>query len=211
MFDFEVAHLFDNQDQLKMLVDPTSRYVQAASFALGRSMDDSVLDNATGTAYSGKAGGTSETVPSGQQVAHASTGLTLAKLLSAKEILDGNEADPEEPRFCVLTAGQVTDLLNTTEVKNADYNSVRALVNGAVDTFLGFKFIRTQRCNTDSDGNRQVLCYNKSALVLAIAQDIKTDIGIRRDKSNAVQVYASLGIGSTRLEEEKLVEIACTE
>lgn len=211
LFDYEVAKLHDKQDQLKMLADPTSKYVQGGAWALGRAMDDEIIAAASGTAYSGKAGGTSETLPSAQKVSVGTTGLTLAKLLAAKEILDGNEGDPDEERTCVVTAGQMTDLLNTTEVKSADYNSVKTLVEGKIDTFLGFKFKRTQRLATDDSDSRLVLCYQKSGIALAIAQDIVTDIGPRRDKSMAKQVYLSLGIGATRLEEEKVVEIACAE
>lgn len=211
LFDYEIARLHDKQDQLKMLVDPTSAYVQNGAYALGRAMDDEIIVAASGTAYTGKAGGTSTTLPSAQKVAVGTTGLTLAKLLSAKEILDASDVDPDEERYCVVQAKQVTNLLNTTEVKNADYNSVKALVQGQIDTFLGFKFIRTERLETDASSSRLVLCYAKSGIGLAIAQDIQVDIGVRRDKSLAKQVYLSLGIGASRLEEEKVVQVACSE
>jgi len=211
MYDYEWAKLLDKQDKLKMIVDPTSSYVINGRNAMGRAMDDEILDNATGTSYRGKAGGTSTSLPSSQKVAVGSTGLTVAKLLSAKEILDGNEVDEEEQKFCVCTAKQITNMLNTTEVKSADYNTVKALAKGEIDTFLGFKFIRSQRCNLDGSNNRQVLCYAKSGLGLAIAKDIEVDIGPRRDKGNAQQVYICLGIGAARLEEKKVVEVACSE
>ena len=211
LFDWEVAKLHDKQDQLKMLADPTSRYVQGGGFALGRAQDQSIIDAATGTALTDKTGSTSTSLPSSQKVAVSGSGLTLAKLLAAQEILNANETDPDEDRFCVHTAGQLTDLLNTVEVKSSDYNSVKALVEGKVDQFLGFFFKRTQLLNTDSNGDRQVLCYQRSGIGLAVAQDITVDIGPRRDKSMAKQVYLSLGIGASRIEEEKVVEIACEE
>ncbi len=211
MFDYEVAKLHDKQDQLKMLVDPTSSYVVGGAWALGRSEDVEIITAANGDARTDKTGSTNTALPSAQKVVVASSGLTLAKLLSAKEILDAAEADEDEERFCIVTAKQITNLLNTTEVKSSDYNTVKALVQGQIDTFLGFKFKRTQLLTTDASDNRLVLCYNKSAIVLGIAQDITVDVGVRRDKSLAKQVYLSLGIGSVRLEEEKLVQIACDE
>lgn len=211
LFDHEFADLHDEQDQLKMLLDPTSAIAQNGMWALGRSMDQEIIDAATGTAKTDKTGSTSTTLPSAQKVTVASAGLTLAKLLAAKEILDAGEVDEEEERYCVLTAGQVTDLLNTTEVKSADYNSVKALAAGQIDTFLGFKFKRTQLLNTDSNGDRQVLCFGKSGIGLAIAQDIKTRITERADKSYTTQVYLSLGMGASRLEEARVVEVACDE
>lgn len=213
LFDYEVATLHDKQDQLKMLADPTSRYVQAGAYALGRSMDDEIIVAASGTAKTGKTGATSTTLPSAQKVAHSSVNLTIAKLLAAKEILDAAETDPDEQRFCVLEASQVTDLLNTTEIKSADYNTVKALAAGQLDTFLGFKFIRTQRlegAGTAGDP-RMVLCYLRTGILLAIAQDIVSRIDDRADKSYAKQVYLSLGVGATRMEEEQIVQVACVE
>jgi len=211
LFDFEVAKLIDKQDKLKMLQDPTSPYVISGAYALGRSMDDEIITAANGTALTDKTGSTSTTLPAAQQVASSSAGLTLAKLLSAKEIMDGAEVDPDDRRYCILSAKQVTDLLNTTEIKNADYNTVRALAMGQIDTFLGFKFIRSERLNTNASTERQVLCYTQSGIGLAIAQDITSEVVKRADKSFATQTYLSLGIGASRLEEEKVVEIACTE
>lgn len=111
----------------------------------------------------------------------------------------------------VCAAGQIADLLNVTQVTSADYNTVKALAQGEIDTYLGCKFIRSQRLGTDSDGNRQVLMFTQSALGLAVGADIQTKISERADKNYATQVFLSMSIGATRIEEEKMVEIACTE
>jgi hypothetical protein len=89
-----------------------------------------------------------------------------------------------------------TTLLNTTEIKSSDYNTVKALVQGKIDTFLGFKFIRTQRLITSTDGSSiACLAWRKSALLLAVGQEPKTRIGERADKSYATQVYNCMSIG----------------
>jgi len=183
----------------------------AGAFAMGRAMDDAIIAAATGNAYAGVAGGTATALGSGQKIVHASGGLTVAKLISAKEILDAAEVDPDEPRFLVCAAGQLADLLAITQVTSADYNSVKALVQGNIDTFLGFKFIRSQRLGTDATPSRQVLAFTKSAIGLAVGSDITTKISERSDKNYATQVFLSMTIGATRIEEEKMVEIACNE
>ena len=76
---------------------------------------------------------------------------------------------------------------------------------------MGFKFIRSERLNTDSTPSRQVLAFAKSAIGLAIGSDISTKISERADKNYATQVFLSMTIGATRIEEEKMVEIACNE
>lgn len=210
MRDFEWGDLIDNADKVRLLVDPSSTYLQSAMWALGRKVDDLVIEATLGVAKTGKTGATSVPLPSAQKVAVAASGLTLSKLLSAKETLDRGDVDPDDPRFVAVTAKQVTDLLNTTEIKSSDYNTVKALAQGEIDTFLGFKFIRTQRL-TASGGNRQVIAWAKSGVLLALGSDIKGRVIERPDKSFSVYAYASLSCGATRMEEEKVVEIACQE
>ena len=41
--------------------------------------------------------------------------------------------------------------------------------------------------------------------------DIQTKISERADKNYATQVFLSMTIGATRIEDEKMVEIACVE
>jgi hypothetical protein len=211
MNDYDWADLIDNEDKVRMLISPQSEYAQAGAFAMGRAMDDAIITAATGTALGGVAGGTSIVLPSAQKVVHGSAGLSVAKLISAKEILDAAETDPDETKFVVCSAGQISDLLAITQITSADYNSVKALVQGQIDTFMGFKFIRTQRLGTDTNGHRQVLAFNQSALGLAVGSDISTKISERADKNYATQVFLSMTIGATRVEDEKMVEIACTE
>ena len=211
MSTYEYADLIDDPDKIRLLVDPTSSYARAAAMAMGRSMDDTIISAALGTASTGKTGSTSTALPSGQKIAHASGGLTQAKLVSAKKILDQNSVDPSIQRYIIVSPEQIEDLLNITSVTSADFNTVRALVQGEVDTFVGFKFIVSNRLNTDSDGNRQVIAFAGDGIKLAVGKDVTGRIDERSDKSYSTQIYYCMDIGATRMEEEKVVEIACTE
>jgi len=183
----------------------------AGAWAMGRAMDDAIIGAATGNAFGGVSGGTTIALPAAQQIAVNASGLTLAKLIEAKEILDGNDVDPDEPRFMIVTSKQMTNMLNETKITSADYASVKALVQGQIGTFLGFNFIRTERLGLDGNGDRQVLAFTKSAIGLAVGADVSTRISERADKNYATQVFLSMTIGATRIEDEKMVEIACTE
>lgn len=211
LVDYDWADLIDDTDKVKMLIDPASPYAQAGAWAMGRAMDDELIAAFTGTSYAGVDGSSTVSFPAGQQVAAGAAGLTIAKLLSAKEILDGNDVDESVPRFVALSSKQVTDLLNTTEVKSSDFNTVKALAQGEIDTFLGFKFIRTERLGLDGSSNRQVIAWAQDGIALALAKAPTARIDERADKNYATQVYYSMAIGATRLEEEKVVEIACVE
>jgi hypothetical protein len=111
----------------------------------------------------------------------------------------------------VCAAGQIADLLTVTQVTSSDYATVKALAAGQIDTYLGFKFIQSQRLGQDSTPSRQCLAFTKSAIGLAVGADITTKISERADKNYATQVFLSMTIGATRIEEEKMVEIAANE
>jgi len=213
--DYEWADLIDNADKVRLLIDPTSSYAKAAAAAMGRAMDDVIIAALGGTAYTGETGSTSVALPSAQKPYSASQtdGLTVAKLLNAKKILDLADVDPSLPRFIVCGPTQISDLLNTTEVKSSDYNTVKALAMGQLDSFLGFKFIVTNRLKFDATNTDDRLAYafTSDAIKLAIGQDVLARIDERADKSYSTQVYYAMSIGATRMEEEKVVEIACDE
>lgn len=208
--DYEWADLIDDQDKVRMLADPTSSYARAAAAAMGRQIDDVVIAAANGTAYTGKTGSTSTTLPSGQKIVHASGGLTIAKLVSAKKLLDAATIDPSIPRYIAVSPEQIEDLLNSTTVTSADFNTVKALVQGDIDTFVGFRFITTTRL-TDDGTSRLCLAWAEDGLKLAVGKDVKAQISERADKSYSTQVYYCMSIGATRMEEEKIVQIACNE
>ncbi len=125
--DYEYADLIDSEDKIRMLIDPTSTYAKAAAAAIGRKMDDVVIAALGGTAKTGSAGSTSTALPAGQKIAHGSAGLTIAKLVSAKKILDQGSVDPSIKRYIVVSPEQMEDLLNSTTVTSADFNSVNTL------------------------------------------------------------------------------------
>ena len=211
MSDYEYADLIDDSDKVRLLVDPTSTYSRAAAAAMGRAMDDVIITAALGTAQTGKEGSTSTALSAGQKIAHGSAGLTIAKLVSAKELLDAASVDPSIPRFIIVSPKQVSDLLNNTTVTSSDFNTVKALAQGEINSFVGFRFIVSNRLNTDSNSDRQVIAFAQDGLKLAIGKEPAARIDERADKSYSTQVYYSQAIGATRMEEAKVVEIACNE
>ena len=207
---YEYADLIDDADKVRMLIDPTSTYARAAAAAIGRAMDDAIITAATGTALTGVSGGTSTTMLAANQIAHGSAGLTVAKLVQANKILDNSDVDPSIPRYIVVGPEQIEDLLNNSTVTSSDYNSIKALVHGEIDTFLGFKFIKTTRLSVASSV-RKCFAWAEDGLKLAIGKDVVSKIDQRADKSYSTQVFYCASFGSTRMEEEKVVEINCSE
>jgi hypothetical protein len=211
LVDYEYADLIDQQDKVRTLIDPTSAYANAAAFALGRSMDDEIIAAASGNAFTGATGSVSTALGSGQAITESGTdGLTIAKLRTAKEKFDLASVDPSLPRFLVVGPRQVSDLLGTTSVTSSDFNTVKALVNGEVDTFMGFKFITSTRLSIASS-KRLCLAFAGDGIKLALGKDVMTRIDERSDKGYSTQVYVCMSIGATRMEESKVVSIQAHE
>ena len=215
--DYEWADLIDDQDKLRMLIDPQSSYAQNGAYALGRAMDDEIIASFFGTSKTGENGSTNTSFPAGQQVAATigstgATGLNIAKLREAKRVLMANEVDIDnDPLFCVISAQQHDDLLNEAQAISLDYNTRPVLVDGKITAFMGFNFIHSERLDTDGNTYRRVAAFAKSGMHLGMWNDISTMISERADKGYATQVYVKGTFGATRTEEKKVVEIKCAE
>jgi hypothetical protein len=101
-------------------------------------------------------------------------------------------------------------LLNNTTVTSSDFNTVKALAQGQISSFVGFQFITSNRL-TDDGTSRQVIAFAGDGMKLAIGKEPTARIDERADKSYATQVYYCQSVGATRMEESKIVEIACNE
>lgn len=206
--DNYIAKALDKSDDIRTLADPTSAVVQSGIYGMGRRIDKIIYDAARGTAYTGKVGGTAVTLPAGQKVAVGTTNMTLAKWLSAIQILNANDYT-EEGRTLIISSTALTSLLNTTEIKSADYNSIKALVNGQINSYLGCDVVRISDTLFETSGTTQyLLLYAKKAMGLAIGQDVVSRIDELPTTHYAKQLYFSMSLGASRLEETGVVEIA---
>lgn len=212
--DYEYADLIDDEDKVRMLIDPTSSYAQAAAAAMGRAMDDVIITAALGTASTGETGsGSASLDATANMVGSSSTNVNLSVsiLREAKRKLDAQDVDPSIPRYIAVGPSQIESLLSETAVTSADFNTVKALVQGEVDTFMGFKFIMTNRLSIDSNDIRSCFAWAEDGITLGIGKDISARIDERSDKGYATQVYYCMSIGAVRMEENKVVKIFCDE
>jgi hypothetical protein len=217
---YDTNEYFDNQDKLRMILDPKSGYAEAQAYALGRKMDDVIIAGLLGTAYTGKSGATTQTYDTTYRIAvdyvegggvATNSNLTIAKLRRALYLLESNDAIMDGEAVALIAhPSQKQSLLRTTEVTSSDYNSVKALVNGEVNTFMGFNFIWTTRA-TSSGGYRQALAYPKSAGLLGVAENINVRIDELPTKRYSYQVYSTATFGATRMWEERVIQILCDE
>lgn len=223
--DWEWADLIDQQDRLRLLIDPQSAYTLNGVMALRRAQDDCVLGAFYSTAKTGVKGATSTIFPTSTNVigptvgSTANTGLNVAKLRAARKKFQAYHVDFDtEDLYVLLTAEEHDDLLAETQIVNMDYNDRPILRDGKIDRFLGFtmKHLEFRAAefydSADLMGSgtvNYVPAWVKSGVHLGIWNDVVTRVSERPDKSYATQVYVKGTYGATRIEEKKVLRIDC--
>jgi hypothetical protein len=219
----EKVTTFDEWDKhfLGTIVLPTSDEVQSHAMAFNRATDDVIISAFDATRYIGEDGTTTDSFPGGQSIAAnyaetgspTSIGMTLAKLRRAKYLMDVSEV-PDSERYIVIGAQQEQDLLRDTNLTSADFNTVKALVDGKVDTFLGFKFLKSQRLPVGTVSGvadiRSCFAFHKSAIKFAMS-DRQTRMDILPQRRHALQIRSTMMLGAVRTENEKVVRLYSDE
>jgi len=211
------ARLLDRSLKLQELSDPLSMTSVCIQSAVGIKIDEVIYGALGGVAYRGETGATAVSFPSSQQIAAdyensgTNTGLTVAKLRHAAKMLDAAGV-PAGDRTIVAGATEKEQLLGSTQATSADYNNVRALVSGDIDTFLGFKFVWLPDGIVKVSSNiASCYAFHKTGLCFGMLEELFLRIDERKDKSYSKQVYYEISCGAGRLEEKKVVEIKCDE
>jgi hypothetical protein len=212
------AELIDEADDTKTLINATNPYAINAAYKMGRQKDIDVLTAAAASADTGKTGQTPVTFDGDMVISASGTyggstgGMNVDKLRGAKLKLDNNDVDTSD-RFCIHGPQQLYDLLGSTQITSSDYANVKALVQGDVDTFMGFKFIMTTETILIGD-TRACYVWHKDAMLLAIGieqKGFKARIEERADKNYSTQVFNSMQVGATRMNELAICKIECVE
>lgn len=210
LFDWDDGDMIDDQDKIRMLVDPTSEYVKAMIASLNRAKDDVIIASMGGNS---RATTGNIILPSTQKIVVGGTGLTKAKIIQARKMFRKNEADNHngEELFITYSAQAAADILADPTLTSADYMAGKFLQEGDVEgKWMGFNWIPSER--TPYDGaTRRLYAWAKSGVTLGKGADITTKVGEDPGKGFNVRIYAKMSIGAVRVEEEKVVEIAVTE
>lgn len=223
--DYDWADLIDQQDKLRMLIDPQSAYTQNAVNSMRRAQDDEILQAFFSTSQTGENGTTATAFPGGQIVSVNTGGtaskLNVAKLRAGKKLLMAAGLDLEsEVLHCAITSVEHDALLNEIQVINLDYNTRPVLVDGKVTAFMGINFVHVEFSDATaydaaatmvSGGNNLVPLWAVSGMHLGTWNDMTVDVSPRPDKRNSTQVYVSSTVGATRTEEKRVVQLVCSQ
>jgi N4-gp56 family major capsid protein len=203
MSDYIAAEYSDIFHQAKVNFDERRELVQVVGNAIGRRMDQLVID-ALNAASSPSTVATS--------VGGAGTNMNLAKLLAAKKALDAKNV-PAEGRCMIIHANGLSALLDETELTSSDFATVKALSQGEIDTFLGFKFIMLG--DRDEGGlplpsTRTNFAFHRDAVGLGVSMAQKSEINYVPEKTSFL-VSSMFSAGAVAIDDEGIVHISSTE
>jgi hypothetical protein len=202
--DYIAAEYSDIFMQAKVNFDERSELVKVVSNAIGRRQDQLIVDALV-------ASSTSNTVAS--SVGGANTNMNLDKLIAAKKALDAKNV-PMDNRHIVIHANNLAGMLGETKVTSSDFNTVKALVQGEINTFLGFTFHvvgdRDEGGLPLSSGDRKVYAFHRDAVGMAEGIAPKTEINYIPEKTSFL-VASMFSAGAVAIDAEGIVEITCDE
>lgn len=206
MEDYEWNDYVDDQDKIRMLINPESPYARNGAYALGRSLDSEIYLKLRGTALTGETGSGTQALPAGQKIAHGSLGMTFEKILQAHRMLGRNKV-PMRDRYFVIEPFGIEDLLALPEITSSDYSTVKALATGEVNSFMGFNWVNYLDMEAESSVYYAVATH-KDAAGLAMGEDIMTRIDELPERGYTTQVYLRSTFGAVRIQDEGVIEIA---
>lgn len=205
MQDWNAAEYSDIFMQQKVNFDERQELVQVVANAIGRRQDQLIIDALT-------ASSTSNTVSN--DIGGTDTNLNLDKLLAAKKLLDKGNVPPQD-RHMVIHANSLASILSEQKLTSSDYASVKALVSGEINTFLGFTFHvlgdRTEGgLAVDGSLDRTVWAFHKDAVGYAEGMGPKTEINYVPEKTSFL-VNSMFSAGAVAIDAEGIVQITCRE
>ena len=214
MSDYDVAIPIERTDLAKLMANPQGDYLQRCIAAMNRKKDAVIYAAAKGSALrktdeSGTFAGVA--LPAAQIIAAGGTGMTKAKIITARKAFRVNEADEHngEDLYIAYDAGMLEDVLSDTTLTSADYMAAKMLQEGDISgKWLGFKWVPYEALTGTT--TKTTIAWAKSGVHMGTGENIVTDIGPRRDKRNLIQIYVAMSLGSVRVNESKVVTIDYT-
>lgn len=162
--DFYASEYTDLFDAAEVNFDEKNELASTIAGALGRKQDQLIIDVLDSGA--------------GSTVAEGGAALSTDKIIEAKKTLVANNVSGA--LHGVIEAEGLADLLGDEEATSADYQNVKALVTGEIDTFMGFKIhvigTRSEGGLPKTGDTQSTFFFDRDAVGLAVGIDMKTTV-----------------------------------
>tara|TARA_R110000822_G_scaffold131449_3_gene268444 strand:- start:276 stop:1115 length:840 start_codon:yes stop_codon:yes gene_type:complete len=205
MTDYIAAEYSDIFNQSHVNFSERQELVQAVGKSIGRRMDQVTLDALTAASGTGTVA---------NSLGGANTDLNIEKLRETKRLMDAANVDPDGRTF-IMHANSLEALLGDTEVTSSDFASVKALVNGEVNQYMGFNFVMLGDMDEgglvkDGSNDRILFAFSKSALGMGTSMDQQSRVDYIPEKTSFL-VASMFSAGAVAIEGAGIVKITCRE
>lgn len=203
--DWNAAEYSDIFSQAKVNFDERSELVQVVGNAIGRRQDQLILDGLAAATSTGTVA---------NSIGGANTNMNISKLREAAKILNAKNV-PSDGRHIIIHANSLAAMLEQTSVTSSDFNTVKALVQGEISTFMGFQFHvlgdRTEGgLPIDGSSDRTLYAFHTSAIGYAEGIAPRTEINYIPEKTSWL-VNAVFSAGSIAIDSEGIVKITARD
>lgn len=192
--DWNASEYTDIFDQQKINFDEKRELVKVVSSAIGRRLDQIVI-NAIAT-------GAGQTI--GVNVGGNNTGINVAKILAVATAMNAAGV-PMENRHMAISAYGLSQMLSTQQLTDINYNSVKSLVRGEIDTWMGFNFHviedRLEGGVPIAANTRSNYAWHKDAVGLAVGIGPSTEINYIPEKTSWLTT-GKLSAGATVIDSQ---------
>ena len=202
MSDYIAAEYSDIFQQSHINFDERSELVQVVSKSIARRMDQLCID-----ALVGNAGTTVAT-----SIGGATTNMNIEKLRATAKAMNAKNV-PSEGRYLLMHASQLDAMLGETEITNQDFATVKALVRGEVNAFMGFNILTMgdrDEGGVPKPSTRSCFAWHKDAMGYAESMSQKTEVNYVPEKTSFL-VSSMFSAGSVAIDTDGIVQINCTE
>lgn len=208
MTDYVAAEYSDIFNQQKVNFDERQELAQVVGNAIGRREDQIIID-ALNAASAGST--VAKTVVTSGSA--AASNLNVGKIIAAKKALDAKNVPPTDRHF-VIHANNLAGLLGDERAVSGDFQTLRALVSGEINTMMGFRFHVIG--DRDEDGlplatnDRTCFAFHRSALGVGVGIAPKTEINYIPEKTSFL-VTAMLSMGAGAIDVDGICDVICDE
>lgn len=208
----------DHIDEVQMLADPKSEYVEQILRGVNRTMDRVIAEAAVATVKTGRNYGETDVTAANDGVitiAHGSSGLTFDKCVQAVTNFEDNEVAIDDESYMCLAIGAKgsEDLLKEAKLTSKDYvdQTMLPIKGGRVKEAAGMEVLRfgtgskiTNPVIPVTSNIRDNIALAESAICFGISQDPKVFVDRRSDMNQLWQVQVHMYIGAVRTEGERV-------
>jgi hypothetical protein len=206
--DYNASEYSDIFNQQKVNFDERRELAQVVGNAIGRRQDQVIIDALSSASAGSTVANTVRTSGSG------ASDLDVAKILAGKKALDAKNVPPTD-RHLIIHANNLSNLLTDERAVSADYQQLKALVAGQINSFLGFTVHMIGDRDEGGlaiDGSSDRICYafHKMAVACAVGIAPKTEVNYIPEKTSFL-VTSMLSMGASVIDTDGLVDVTCRE